>query len=1273
MAKGRIPKKLAVSKGADASAAVPAVAAATPVLPTGYFDGCIDNFLCGWFLDGADHSHHYSIEFLLDDKVLGTTACTRVRPDLRDFGFGDGSFGFQWLLPSSIGIGQVPAIKARVVGTGIILDGSARPLYSSLAATSCCDGEVVVDWPNSLSGLLIGAGAGLPATLDLLLGKDLCFQIGLEPCMPPSGVAGIAARFQWQLPQFFKEIPLGSAAFRFPEGQLLELWRLPQRESLSPSRELHGKVEVADVDTVSGWACDPDSPEEPLLLALKIDGAVVATALANRFAARLRNESRSGSHGFSFEVPQHCFNGHVRNLAVEVLKYGIELPSVRRRLSFPLVANTQLTKAGSLETATRYDPFSHDKRFAARRQRAIVAEGKVRGKPVVSLLMLNWNGLALLKDFFASLAAVSPGTPFELIVVDHGSTDGSLQYLKKQGAHWPLTVIARGENRSFSESNNLAAKTAKGRYLLFINNDMVLQRDCIAEMLALLADPAVGIVGTQLVEPLKSDLMSWSLLPHHQGVRFRPQLMPAGSLRYYAPHEVVDVPAELTGTAVEMPAVTAALMMCRKDEFLAVGGFCEGFVYGMEDVDFCLAYARKFGKKIVSLQQASAIHNRSATRDLKITKTPAPDSYTKESHLANRLLYLKRHGRLLTGEIMRSLLAGSTFWRQRPLRVTFVVTEVNRFSSYGDFYTAFELGNCLQQEFGWDVCYTHYKSHEIPGTDVLIAMRFDYDIRLLNRGNPGLVTIAWIRNRADEWVARPEFGGYQIVLASSHKIADYVNEKVGKKAVYFPIATNPDLFSPEGNDKHFASDVVFTGNSHSERNALSLLAPSGKEFTFAHYGHLSKPDDKYARFHRGALAYDDVAKAYASAKLVLDDSQPVTRDWNSLNSRVFDAIACGKLVLTNCVEGARELFGNRLPVFTTAKELKQQVSSWLKQEGKRNKLAAELRKHVLAHHTYSHRAATLRKTLQAHLAPGVLRISIKVPIPRESEQQQWGDYHFALGIKRAFEKQGHVVRLDLLPHWDGGLGMADDVVLVLRGLSRYQPKPSAVNILWLISHPDKVEAEELQQYDHVFVASESYTRKLKPLLGDKVSCLLQCTDPAIFHPDSAAKLQLPPVLFVGNSRGQRREVVEHALASKAPLAVFGSGWAGQVPATMLRGEYVPNEELRHYYSTAAVVLNDHWPDMRREGFLSNRLFDAGACGAVILSDAAEGLAEVFGTSITTYDSAASFGKHLQTLLTDAAQRRRVSTAVRKAVLASHTFDHRISRILDRVKNLRTPP
>jgi spore maturation protein CgeB len=610
----------------------------------------------------------------------------------------------------------------------------------------------------------------------------------------------------------------------------------------------------------------------------------------------------------------------------------------------------------------------------------------------------------------------------------------------------------------------------------------------------------------------------------------------------------------------------------------------------------------------------------------------------------------------------------------RPLRVAFGVTSADPRTPAGDYFTAMELGLALKEAHGCEVVFADLKSRDLAGADVFVVMRHDFPAGEMTGGAPGLVTVAWVRNRVDEWLANGALDRCALVFASAGKAADAIRAATGRPVTLLPIAANTRRFAPVEPLAEHAADLSFTGHFWGDaRDAVHQLDPASLDARFAIYGHGWDEEPAFAPFWRGPVPYQELPRVYGSAKLVIDDSHPVTRVWDSLNSRVFDATAAGALVLTNCTGGAAEQFGGRLPSFSTAEELRALVERYLVDDDERERLAAELRADVLARHDYRNRAATLVETLKTIRA--TLRIAIKSPVPKASERASWGDHHFALALKRALERAGAIVRIDDLPDWYGGLTAGDDVVIVLRGLSRYRPSPGALNLMWLISHPDEVSLAEMQGYDHVFVASRPYAGKLEARLGRRVSTLLQATDPDLFKPLAAAERAAGPaagaVLFVGNTRGQRRAMVERVEAAGHPVRVYGQGWSGMVPADRIAGTHIPNDALSAHYASADIVLNDHWPDMAAEGFLSNRLFDAAAAGATILSDPAEGIEDVFGDLVATAATPAEVDAAIRRLGGD---RRRAARAkaLRAVVLAEHTFDHRATTILAKIAELRAP-
>ncbi|HEX8609674.1 MAG TPA: glycosyltransferase [Telluria sp.] len=1189
-------------------------------------------------------------------------------------------FDFKFELPFSLYDGQAHAIAINLHGTRCRLRTQGGAL--SLAWRHPVVGRVDKVGINALHGWALDTrDTNTVLTVGLYDGEQLICQSqaqllrqDVNKLLQTEGKHGFellfpAALYDGQARRISVRVDGMPLNFRLEHDVPLVLTPA-QLAQVEPAERYEGHVEQLHTGMIMGWAWDRKNPAVPVHVAVYIDDELLAVVQANRFSARLRGGNRHGHHVFQVRFPAHLMNGALRKIRAVIVEGGLALKIDNESLRFPLVDyfGRQIAPLPDGHYSHRPPPQLWQGKRA--RLPAPLAEAQDEaGLPLISIIVLNWNGANILRDLLDSMLRIDWLHDYELLLVDHGSVDDSLTVAAEYADRLPLRILARGVNFSFAASNNHGAALARGRYLVFANNDLVMLHDCLATMRAHLDDPQVGAIGLKLLEPLATGADAWRYVTHHQGVQFKVDTLAGKGQRYYAPMEVGEQPhAELAG-CYDLPVATAALLMCRAEEFKAVGGFYEGYVYGMEDVDLCLALRLKLGKAVLCDTAAVALHNRSATRDSKIRAGTHQKMYSAKLHANNRKLYIERYGRQLTRTILRSLVEGDTMWRPTPLRVTIAVTATAISTPAGDFFTALELGEALHRLYGWEVMFASMPTHQLPGTDVLVVMRHDYAIEKISEANPGLVTVAWVRNRVDQWLDAPHLQAYQLIFASSHKAIEHIRDATGIEATLLPIAANAGRFKPQPAAPEHASDVTFTGSywGH-EREAIGLQDLERGRYQFAIYGHGWQDRPDWKANWRGAVPYAALPGIYNSTKIVLDDSHPVTRDWNSLNSRVFDALASGKLVLTNCRGGADELFPGLLPAFDDDQQLQALLRHYLDNDEEREALAAKLHREVLEKHTYDVRAATFRDGLRGLLAH-TLRFAIKIGVPAMDQREQWGDWHFALGIKRALEKRGHVARIDILPDWYGGLTAADDVVIVLRGLSQYQPQPTAINLAWLISHPDDVTVTELQHYDHVFVASTSFAAWLGERMGDQVSPLLQCTDPALFYPEVDEELDVPEVVFVGNSRGQLREVVQYALAGGVDFSVYGGMWEGILPPQMVRQTYIPNARLRHYYSAAKVVLNDHWSDMREQGFVSNRLFDAGACGATIVSDDMQACRALFGDAVhyyTTPDDLAAGVARLQrgTANTDEGGKR-----LRELIVAHHTFQHRVDDILQVVARL----
>lgn len=294
--------------------------------------------------------------------------------------------------------------------------------------------------------------------------------------------------------------------------------------------------------------------------------------------------------------------------------------------------------------------------------------------------------------------------------------------------------------------------------------------------------------------------------------------------------------------------------------------------------------------------------------------------------------------------------------------------------------------------------------------------------------------------------------------------------------------------------------------------------------------------------------------------------------------------------------------------------------------------------------------------------------SIRIPVPPGQAGEHWGDLYFARDLALSISKLGHHVEIHKRNRlWSNGGN--EDVSLVIRGLERINPKPGCINVLWIISTPELITRDELKSFDLVFAASTVWAEKTTIKTGIEVLPLLQCTDPTRFNPGVSELDENLDVVFVGNARKKIRKVIADALSANLLVSIFGKGWQGVVPKSWIIAEFIENSQLSALYRSSGIVLNDHRPDMAREGFYSNRLFDAVASGGRVVSDDIAGVEELFNGAVMTYKSPSELAA--QCALENRGQWGSSEEIVDRAnrIGKDHSFDQRAKELVQAVQGL----
>lgn len=224
-------------------------------------------------------------------------------------------------------------------------------------------------------------------------------------------------------------------------------------------------------------------------------------------------------------------------------------------------------------------------------------------KPLVSIIIPVYNKLEYTKQCLNALLETIEVGKTEIIIVDNASTDDTPKWLHDFSKKWPhIKVLRQKENLGFAKACNIGAKIARGKYLLFLNNDTVPLRDWLDELLqAIESDNRIGIVGSKLLFPDNTI--------QHAGVAI------ANTPNRISPfHIFYKKPSNYSPANIKryLQVVTGACMLVKKDLFQELGGFDETFINGYEDVDFCLRAVEK-GYKVLYNPKSVLYHYESVT------------------------------------------------------------------------------------------------------------------------------------------------------------------------------------------------------------------------------------------------------------------------------------------------------------------------------------------------------------------------------------------------------------------------------------------------------------------------------------------------------------------------------------------------------------------------------------------------------------------------------------------------------------------------------------
>lgn len=225
----------------------------------------------------------------------------------------------------------------------------------------------------------------------------------------------------------------------------------------------------------------------------------------------------------------------------------------------------------------------------------------------LSITIVNYNQKYFPRLCVEALKKSKTDFDFETIVCDNNSKDESLVYLKKAAEKGDIKLVEPGKNLGYGSGNNFAAKEAKGKYILILNADIMVEPDTLQKLVDYLEKhDDVGMIGPKLVyhsgEVQRSCRRHFRFFDLFVKRTFLKKIWPFK--KRYENYLMEDFNHESTQT---VDLITGAFMMMPKDVFDEVHGFDERYFLFMEDFDLCRK-VQSAGYKVVYYPETKAIH-----------------------------------------------------------------------------------------------------------------------------------------------------------------------------------------------------------------------------------------------------------------------------------------------------------------------------------------------------------------------------------------------------------------------------------------------------------------------------------------------------------------------------------------------------------------------------------------------------------------------------------------------------------------------------------------
>jgi GT2 family glycosyltransferase len=198
-------------------------------------------------------------------------------------------------------------------------------------------------------------------------------------------------------------------------------------------------------------------------------------------------------------------------------------------------------------------------------------------KPLISILIVNWNGEKIISDCLNSLRKQNYKN-IEIIINDNNSSDNSIEVIKK---YKEVKLIKSKDNYGFAGGNNIAVKKAKGKYVLLLNTDTEVTKDFLENLVVIMEeDTTLGVVQPKFLYDNEDS-------PHKNIINSVGAYLTNTGFLYYPGYGKKDT-RTLYNKRREVFSAYGACMLIRKEIIDMIGLFDDDYFLYFEETDFCM-------------------------------------------------------------------------------------------------------------------------------------------------------------------------------------------------------------------------------------------------------------------------------------------------------------------------------------------------------------------------------------------------------------------------------------------------------------------------------------------------------------------------------------------------------------------------------------------------------------------------------------------------------------------------------------------------------------